>query len=346
MANLVLQTSGKTMLKAELHVHIEGAAHPELVRKLAARHNTNLDAFMREDGTYIWSDFTNFLQCYDKVAAVISTPEDYADLTEDYLLRNASQGCFYTEFFLSPDHVALMGMSYANLLEGVVAGYERAREKCSDDGFPIEARFIVTCVRHLGPEKAIGVARTVAADPHPLVTGFGMGGDERMYSQKAFEHAFTIAHEAGLSCTTHAGEFGGPQSVKDALDHLPVQRIGHGVRSIEDPDLVKRLADEGIVLEICPQSNIALGLYPDLASHPIAMLMDAGVLTTISSDDPPFFATSIGKDYDALQACYGWSGAEMEAFTRRSLQAAFVDETTRQSLLARLSGKNGPGGEK
>nr|WP_321445856.1 adenosine deaminase [uncultured Cohaesibacter sp.] len=337
MQDNAIKPSGRSLLKAELHLHLEGGAHPELVRRLAARHGKNLDHFMREDGTYIWSDFTTFLQCWDKVAEVICTPEDYADLTEDYLLRNAAEGCIYTEFFISPDHVALMGMSYDDLLEGIVTGYERARATCAAaDNFPIDARFIVTCVRHMGPEKAVGVAKTIAARPHPLVTGFGMGGDERMHSQKAFAPAFEIATDAGLVCTTHAGEFGGPESVIDALDHLPVKRIGHGVRSIEDAELVKRLVAEGIVLEVCPHSNVALGLYADLAAHPLPDLMKAGVLTTISSDDPPFFATSIGKEYDALQALHGWQEAQMKDFTRRSLEAAFVDQETREALLARL----------
>ena len=328
--------SGQTFLKAELHVHIEGAAHPELVHKLAERHGKNLDAFMRKDGSYIWSDFTNFLECYDKVAAVICTPEDYADLTEDYLLRNAAEGCFYTEFFLSPDHVAALGMSYENLLEGITEGYQRAKDKCETAGFPIDARFIVTCLRHMGPDAALDVAKRISKHPHPLVTGFGMGGDERLYTQRAFAPAFEIAHEAGLFCTTHAGEFGGPQSVKDALDHLPVVRIGHGVRSIEDEDLVKRLSDEGIVLEVCPHSNVALGLYPDLQAHPLKSLMEAGVLTTLSSDDPPFFSTSIGKEYDGMQAAQGWDTKTMLGFTRRSLEAAFVDADTRARLHSRL----------
>ncbi|WP_319411515.1 adenosine deaminase [uncultured Cohaesibacter sp.] len=326
----------QTLLKAELHVHIEGAAHPELVHRLAERHGKNLDAFMRDDGSYIWSDFTNFLECYDNVAAVICTPEDYADLTEDYLLRNAAEGCFYTEFFLSPDHVAALGMSYQNLLDGISEGYRRAQEKSDANGFPIEARFIVTCLRHMGPEAAIDVAKRIERHPHPLVTGFGMGGDERLFSQRAFAPAFEIAHKAGFACTTHAGEFGGPQSVKDALDHLPVRRIGHGVRSIEDADLVKRLAAENITLEVCPHSNIALGLYPSLQVHPLKALMEADVLTTISSDDPPFFSTSIGKEYDEMQAVQGWGRDVMEGFTRRSLEAAFLDEESRRSLLERL----------
>nr|WP_316859193.1 adenosine deaminase [uncultured Cohaesibacter sp.] len=332
-----MKPTGQTLLKAELHVHIEGAAHPELVARLAARHGKNLDAFMRKDGSYIWSDFTNFLECYDQVADVICTPEDYADLTEDYLLRNAAEGCFYTEFFLSPDHVARLGMSYDNLMEGVSEGYQRARTRSLADGFPIEARFIVTCLRHMGPEAAIKVAERVTAKPHPLVTGFGMGGDERLFSQQAFAPAFAIAHQAGLQCTTHAGEFGGPQSVIDALDHLPVTRIGHGVRSVEDPDLLKRLRNEDITLEVCPQSNIALGLYPSLAEHPLESLMQAGVKTTISSDDPPFFASSIGREYDLFQSQTGWSSQEMEQFTRRSLEAAFIDDETRAGLLRRLA---------
>ena len=337
MSQTATAPTGQSLLKAELHVHIEGAAHPDLARKLAKRHGKDLDHLINEDGTYKWSDFTTFLQSYDRVAEVIRTPEDYADLIEDYLSRNAEEGCFYTEFFLSPDHVAMLGMSYEDLLEGVDEGYRRAREAGEKSGFAIDARFIITCVRHLGPESAVNVAKTIVNRPHPLVTGFGMGGDERMHSQAAFAPAFNIAHEAGLECTTHAGEFGGPDSVMDALDHLPVKRIGHGVRSIEDADVIKRLVDEQIVLEVCPHSNVSLGLYPDLAAHPLKKLMEAGVLTTISSDDPPFFATSIGKDYDLIQATHGWDTECMEGFTKRSLEAAFIDEETRRTLLSRLT---------
>ncbi|MCV6575249.1 MAG: adenosine deaminase [Cohaesibacter sp.] len=331
-----IQPTGQSLPKAELHCHLEGAAYPDLVRRLAARHGASLDDIIDEKGAYIWSDFTSFLQCWDRVAAVIRTPEDYADLVEDYLLRNADQGCLYTEFFISPDHVALMGMSYENLLEGVIEGYERAKTISLERQFPIEARFIVTCVRHMGPEKALGVAKTVAKNPHPLVTGFGMGGDERMHSQKAFAPAYHIAHEAGLLCTTHAGEFGGPQSVIDALDHLPINRIGHGVRSSEDADLMKRLADEKITLEVCPGSNVSLGLYQSRKDHPIDKLMQAGINTTLSSDDPPFFHTSLGQDYDDLAKVKGWDREVMLGFTCRSLQAAYLDEATRQDLLARV----------
>ncbi|HAT86037.1 adenosine deaminase [Cohaesibacter gelatinilyticus] len=336
LSSLSYEPTGQKLPKAELHCHLEGAAYPDLVRRLAARHGANLDDIIDDNGSYIWTDFTSFLQCWDRVAAVIRTPEDYADLVEDYLKRNAEEGCLYTEFFISPDHVALMGMSYDNLLEGVAEGYERAKTRSEKDGFPIEARFIVTCVRHMGPEKAIGVANTVANRPHPLVTGFGMGGDERMHSQKAFAPAYEIATEAGLKCTTHAGEFGGPESVIDALDHLPVDRIGHGVRSSEDTDLMKRLVDENIVLEVCPGSNVSLGLYDSRKDHPIDKLIQAGIKTTISSDDPPFFHTSIGEDYDAMAQIKGWDRTTMLGFTKRSLQAAYLDETTRCALCERV----------
>ncbi|MCT4655796.1 MAG: adenosine deaminase [Cohaesibacter sp.] len=338
-----LVPTGQSLPKAELHCHLEGAAYPDLVRRLAKRHGASLDDIIDGNGAYIWSDFTSFLNCWDRVAAVIRTPEDYADLVEDYLGRSAKEGCLYTEIFISPDHVALMGMSYANLLEGVEEGYRRAKEKSMTDGFLIEARFIVTCVRHMGPEKAVGVAKTIEKLPHPLVTGFGMGGDERMHSQKAFAPAFEIARAAGLCCTTHAGEFAGPESVWDALDHLPVDRIGHGVRAHEDAALMERLAKDGIVLEVCPGSNVALGLYESRKSHPLETLMDAGVKTTLSSDDPPFFHTTIGEEYDALWAQTSlerqedvWDREIMLGFTRRSLEAAYLDEATRSALLARV----------
>ena len=329
--------SGQTFLKAELHVHIEGAAHPELVHKLAERHGKNLDAFMRKDGSYIWSDFTNFLECYDKVAAVICTPEDYADLTEDYLLRNAAEGCFYTEFFLSPDHVAALGMSYENLLEGITEGYQRAKDKCETAGFPIDARFIVTCLRHMGPDAALDVAKRISKHPHPLVTGFGMGGDERLYTQRAFAPAFEIAHEAGLFCYHPCwGVWRATECQGCTRPFAPLSELAMACGSIEDEDLVKRLSDEGIVLEVCPHSNVALGLYPDLQAHPLKSLMEAGVLTTLSSDDPPFFSTSIGKEYDGMQAAQGWDTKTMLGFTRRSLEAAFVDADTRARLHSRL----------
>ncbi|MEQ9812150.1 MAG: adenosine deaminase [Azospirillaceae bacterium] len=319
--------------KAELHLHLEGAASPDLVRRLALRHRMTLpDDLFAPDGSFAWSDFLHFLRVYDVASSVIRTPQDYRDLTYDYLCRSAAEGGIYAELMSSPDHAAAAGMSYRDHLDGIAQGIEDARR---DSG--IEARIIVTCVRHFGLERAMAVARDVVANPHPLVTGFGMGGDEAAFPPGQFAPVFTLVHaEAGLACTVHAGEFGGPESVREALDTLPVTRLGHGVRAIEDEGLVAEIVARGIVLETCPMSNIATGVFPNYGAHPLPRLLAMGARCTLSSDDPPYFASSIGIEYANAATVFGFDASTLTGFTRTSLEAAFVDEETRRRLLARL----------
>jgi adenosine deaminase len=317
--------------KAELHCHVEGAASPDLVRKVGARHQVDLTGLFDAKGDFAWHDFTSFLNAYDRAAAVFRTPEDYRDLTFSYFSSLAAEGAIYGEVFISSDHALASGLSYRDYVEGLAQGIRDAEAATG-----IVGRMIATGVRHYGPDRILVAAETVANEPHPLVTGFGVAGDERMHHPRDFADAFRIAGEAGLGLTVHAGEFGGPQSVRDALDHLGVSRIGHGVRAIEDAGLVQRIVEEGIVLELCPGSNVALGLYPDVASHPFRRLGDAGVRVTVSSDDPPYFGSSIGAEYGWLSEDLGLSDAALIATTRTSLEAAFVDEATRTRLLASL----------
>ncbi len=208
------------------------------------------------------------------------------------------------------------------------------RTRSSDSG--IVARICLTCVRHLGPERAEAVARQAQRIPHPRVTGFGMAGDERKFDVEDFADAFSIAADAGLGLTAHAGEFAGPASVRDVLDHLHVTRVGHGVRSIEDADLVERLADEAIVLEVCPGSNIALGVFASADEHPLRDLLDAGVPVCLNSDDPPYFDTTLAAEYETAQTVSGFSDEELLGCTRTAIEAAFLDEPTRKRLLAKL----------
>lgn len=317
--------------KAELHCHIEGAADPALVRRLAARHGIDLDGLFTPDGSYRWHDFGSFLTAYDRASSVFRTPEDFRDLAFDYFARIAADGAIYGEIFIAPDVVAVSGIPRADYVAGLAAGLMDA-----EAAHGIVGRMIVVGIRHLGPDRVRATAEWTAANPHPLLTGFGLAGDETMFHPRAFADAFRIAREAGLGITAHAGELSGPASVADALDHLHVRRIGHGVRAIEDPALVRRLAAEGIVLELCPGSNVALGLYPDLAAHPFRRLMDAGVRVTINADDPPYFHTSLGEEYARLAAAQHLSAADLARATRTAVEAAFVDEATRARLLARL----------
>lgn len=316
--------------KAELHCHLEGAAPPALTETQARKYGVDISAYLR-GGTYVWHDFASFLECYDRVSEVYRTEEDYALLTETYLEELAGIGTIYSELIVSPDHGRRIGLGADAYIAGVCEGIRRAREKSG-----IEARLIVTGERHFGPESVIGAAEYAAKANNPVITGFNLAGEERMGRVADYARAFDIARDAGLGITIHAGEVCGAFSVADALEVVRPARIGHGVRAVEDADLVKRLADLGTVLEVCPGSNIALGVFADFASHPLRRLKEAGVPVTISSDDPPFFHTSLRREYELASEAFGFSDDEIDAMTRTAIGAAFVDEETRRGLLARL----------
>ena len=318
------------MLKAELHCHIEGAAEPALVQRLAGKYDMDVSNVIR-DGKYVWTDFASFLKCYDTASQVFREPQDYRLLAYDYFSRLGEQGAIYGEVFASPDHAGVMGIGYEDLIDAMSAGIDDAN---SETG--VEGRILVTCVRHLGASAAEAVAELAANHPHPKVTGFGMAGDERAFEVEEFATAFDIAADAGLGLTAHAGEFGGADSVRKAIDHLGVTRVGHGVRAVEDRELLEHIANHGITLEVCPASNISLGVYKDFADHPFRTLDEAGVRVTLNSDDPPYFATSLENEYQIAQTQFGYDAAGLNRLTRNAIEAAFVDEATRSRLLKRL----------
>lgn len=319
------------VLKAELHCHIEGAAPPALVQKIAKREEIDVSSIIDAKGQYRWSDFTTFLSAYDLASSVFRRPGDYAQLSETYFRMLAAEGAIYGEIFISPDHATSAGLSYRSYVEGLAAGLERAKAETG-----IEGRMIAVGVRHFGAASVERVAKEVVSHPHPLVTGFGLAGDEREGHPANFARAFRMAGEAGLGLTAHAGEFGGPESISAALDFLRVRRIGHGVRAIESPALVDRLAAERIVLEVCPGSNAALGLYPVLRFHPVNLLRRAGVRITLNSDDPPFFRTTLGREYSQTAKTFNWTQEDLRVFTRTAIEAAFCDKATKERLLAKV----------
>lgn len=318
------------VLKAEIHCHIEGAASPELVLEQARKYNVDVSDIIK-DNTFVWRDFTEFLRCYDGASQLFRTGEDYALLAESYLLELARDDCIYSETFISTDHAIAVGIAPEEYIDGLAEGMRRAKNKTG-----IEARMIATGLRHGGPDAVVRAAEYTVANPHPLITGFGMGGEERMHNARDFAPAFDIARDAGLGITTHAGELVGAASVRDSLDHIKPSRIGHGVRAIEDPDLVARLAEEQIVLECCPGSNISLKVFPDFESHPFMALRAAGIPVTLNSDDPPHFHTSLAREYEIGATEFRLSDAELTEITRTAIKSAFVDEETRTALLTRI----------
>jgi adenosine deaminase len=320
-----------TVPKAELHVHLEGTATPELVRRLAERNDLPVpEGLFADEETYAYADFLDFLRAYDLAAGVIRTGDDYHAVTFEYLARCAGEGAIYVELIVSPDHAAQVGLSDDEHLDGVGRGIDDARAQHG-----IEARMLVTAIRNYGVERAIRVARYAAARPHPYVVGFQLAGDEAGFPAGDFAEPYRIAAEAGLGCSVHAGEWGGPESVRAALT-LPVTRIGHGVRSIEDPELVAELAGRGTVLEVCPTSNVVLGIYPSYEEHPLRALRAAGVRVTLGSDDPPWFGASIGGEYAVCAERLGFVAEALREVTRTALEAAFCEEKLKENLMNAL----------
>jgi adenosine deaminase len=317
--------------QVELHVHLEGTAPPDLVARLAARNGVDLPAgLLGDDGQFHYTDFLHFLRTYDLAASVIRTGQDYRDITYEYLSDCAAGGAIYVELTASPDHAREIGLTDDEHLGGIAQGIDDARR---DHG--IEGRILIAAVRNFGVDNAVAAARHAAERPHPYVVGFSMAGDEANFPAGDFAQAFAIAAGAGLGCTVHAGEWAGPPSVRAALQ-LPVTRIDHGVRAIEDPQLVAEIAQRGIVLNTCPTSNVVLGVYDDYDSHPLPTLRAEGVRVTLGSDDPPYFGATIAGEYEVCAERFGMSDQELREITLTAIDAAFCDEDTKAGLRARL----------
>ncbi len=318
--------------KIELHLHLEGGAPPAFIRQLAFEKKLDISNIFTPDGGYDYRDFWHFLEVYEAATSTLTGPEDFKRLTRAVLDESAAHGVIYTEAFLSPDFCG--GRDVGAWKEYLHAIQEAADEAETAHG--IMMRGIVTPIRHFGPDVARETAICAQETAGDFVTGFGIGGDEKAGLLSDFAYAFDMAREAGLRMTAHAGEWCGPQEVRAAIDHLKVERIGHGVRSIEDPALVEYLAASGIVLEVCPGSNVFLGAYPSLEAHPIEKLRDAGVNVTVSTDDPPFFHTTMTKEYEDLAQVFGWGQDDFAALNQTALDAAFCDEKTRAALRTRM----------
>ena len=317
--------------KAELHVHLEGTARPELIRRIAARNAMQLPpGLFADDDTFAWRDFLDFLRTYDLAASVIRTAQDYRDVVFEYLADCAAEGAIYVELISSPDHARAVGLSEEEHREGIFRGIDDARQ-----AHGIEARVLVSVVRNFGVEAAERTAAEAAAMPHPYVVGFNMAGDEAGYPPPPFTRAFEIARDAGLGCTVHAGEHAGPESVRQALELPGVTRISHGVRAVEDAALVAELAERGTVLEVCPTSNVALGVFGSYDEHPFGALRDAGVAVTLGSDDPPYFGASIGGEYAVASEHFGLDDAALLEVTQTALRASFAARDLRDALALR-----------
>jgi aminodeoxyfutalosine deaminase len=311
----------RDMPKAELHVHLEGSIRPATLLTLAERNNVSLPA--RDlDGLrafYRFTDFDHFIQVYITVSKCLRTLDDFSLVAYEFGADMARLNVRYAEVTFTP-HTSVIntGLAFDDILAGLNDGRARAQAD-----FGVEYQWIFDIVRN-DPESRHQVAHWAASAVDRGAVGFGLGGTEHGHPPEWFADAFAMARQAGLHSVPHAGEVVGPEGVWGAIRTLRAERIGHGVRSVEDLALVAYLQQHQIPLEICPTSNLCLGVYPSYESHPVRWLWDQGLIVTVNSDDPPMFNTDLVHEYQVLADHLGFTAAELEQLSLNALQASFL----------------------
>ncbi|MFV1961652.1 MAG: adenosine deaminase [Acidimicrobiia bacterium] len=320
----------RSLPKTELHVHIEGTLEPTMMFGLGERNGFDLP-FESVDVVAEAYDFTNlqsFLDIYYQGAAVLQTPRDFYDLMAAYLDRAVADGVRHAEIFFDPQTHTERGIP----LEVVTSGF---REAIADARSGITADLILCFLRHLSGEAA--VATLIAAEPYlDGVIAVGLDSSEVGNPPEMFSDSFSMARDLGLRTVAHAGEEGPPEYVVGALDTLGAERIDHGVRSLEDPDLVERLRREQVPLTVCPLSNLALQVVDRLENHPISAMVDARLLVSVNSDDPAYFGGYVGDNYLALESALGLSADCLADLARNSIKSSFLDTDRKGDLLAEI----------
>jgi len=320
--------------KAELHLHIEGTLEPELAFELAARNGVELPyASVAElSAQYDFDDLQSFLNLYYATMAVLLTRDDFADLTRSYLRRAHAQGVRHVELFFDPQAHTARGVPFDDVVDGIGDALDEAERDLGMSGA------LILCFLRDQPVASAEDALTAGLARTDRIIGVGLDSAEVGFPPSLFEGVYARARAAGLHAVAHAGEEGPPAYVRDALDLLHAERIDHGIRSIEDPELVARLARERIPLTVCPLSNVRLQATPDLRDHPLLTLDSAGVLVTVNSDDPAYFGGYAGQNFTAVRDALGLTEEQARRFARNSIEASFASPERKRALLAELDG--------
>ncbi|MFD7182106.1 adenosine deaminase [Streptomyces sp. NPDC059904] len=321
--------------KAELHVHHVGSASPRIVSTLAARHP---DSKVPTDPEaladyFTFTDFAHFIDVYLSVVDLVRTPEDVRLLTFEVARDLARQNVRYAELTITPYSSVRRGIDEYAFMEAI----EDAR-KAAEAEFGTVLRWCFDIPGEAGLESAEETVRLATTDttrPEGLVS-FGLGGPEIGVPRPQFKPYFDRAIAAGLHSVPHAGETTGPGTVWDALVHLGAERIGHGTTSAQDPKLLAHLAEHRIPLEVCPTSNIATRAVKTLDEHPIRQFVDAGVVVTVNSDDPPMFGTDLNSEYAVAARLLDLDERGVAALARNAVDASFLDEPGKTRIAAEI----------
>ncbi len=334
MENGGLRALVRSLPKAELHLHLEGTLEPELAFELARRNGVRLpyDSVDELRRAYRFTDLQSFLDLYEGGAQVLRTEQDFYDLTRAYLDRARRQGVVHAEVMVDPQLHTRRGVPVAAVVGGLCAALEEARREHA-----VTSRLILSFLRDRGADEAMHTFDRA----RPWLDRFaavGLDSAEADHPPAAFAEVYAAARAEGLSAVAHAGEEGPPAYVWEALDVLRVDRVDHGVRAVEDPRLLDRLAADQVPLDVCPLSNVALGVVPELGAHALPALMDAGVLVTVNSDDPAYFGGYVEDNYVAVAQAFALDRTAIVGLVRNSFTASLLSRAEIDVHLARLDG--------
>jgi len=317
---------------AELHLHIEGTLQPELIFALAERNGIELPYADLDElrSRYEFTDLQSFLDLYYANMAVLRTEQDFADMTRAYLARAFAGGVRHVEVMMDPQAHLSRGVSLETCVNGVASALATSEEE-----FGVSTLLIAAFLRDLPEEDALEVLEQLLAMNAPIA-GIGLDSAEVGNPPSKFVRLYQRATEAGLHRIAHAGEEGPASYITDSLDLLGVERIDHGIRCMEDPELVGRLVEEQIPLTVCPLSNVRLRAVDTLADHPLPAMLSAGLNVSVNSDDPAYFGGYVDDNFTQLAAVHGLTAAEQSTLAANSIRSSFASEARKAELLGEV----------
>ena len=323
----------RQMPKAELHMHIEGSLEPELIFALASRNGVSIPYASVEElrSAYAFTNLQSFLDIYYAGASVLITEQDFYDMAQAYLRKAAADKVLHTEMFFDPQTHTARGVSMQTVVNGMHRACVDAKAKLG-----VSASLILCFLRHLSEEDAFETLEQALPFRDKFI-GIGLDSGEVGNPPEKFARVFARCRELGFHLVAHAGEEGPPEYVWTALDVLKVERVDHGVHSSRDASLMQRLAKDRIPLTVCPLSNHKLCVFPDLASHNLRALLDAGLVATVNSDDPAYFGGYMNENFTQTFAATGMDAHHAYTLARNSFEASFIDASAKARYVERLN---------
>ena len=316
--------------KAELHIHIEGSFEPELMFEIARRNGVRIpfDSVEAVRTAYDFEDLQSFLDIYYQGMGVLLEERDFHDLTMAYMRRARDDGVVHAEIFFDPQAHTGRGVAFGTVLDGIGRALRDGERELG-----VTSRLIMCFLRHLDEDDAHRTLDEALAH-RVRIAGVGLDSTEVGHPPRKFERVFAKAREAGLAAVAHAGEEGPPEYVEEALDLLRVERIDHGIRALEAPALVERLAAGRVPLTVCPLSNLKLRVVTDLRGHPLKRMLESGLMATVNSDDPAYFGGYVLDNYAAARDALDLSADDIVTLARNSITASWSDAARKERWLA------------